>query len=87
MPIVEAMSAGLPVVATQGGAFPEIVEEGKTGFLVERSDSDALATAIIQLIENEDLRASMGELGLEKAVELYSFETMADNLLAYFNKD
>ena len=87
MPIVEAMSAGLPVVATQGGAFPEIVEEGKTGLLVERSDSEALATAIIKLIENEDLRASMGKLGLEKAVDLYSFETMADNLLAYFNKD
>jgi glycosyltransferase involved in cell wall biosynthesis len=87
MPIVEAMSAGLPVVATQGGAFPEIVEEGKTGLLVERSNSDALATAIIELIENEDLRESMGELGLKKAVELYSFETMADNLLACFNKD
>ncbi len=84
MPIAEAMVAGVPVVATQAGAFPELVEDGKTGILVKRSDADALARAIIQLLANEQQRKSMAQAGCEKAVELFSFEKVADDLLCQY---
>ncbi len=91
MPIAEAMVAGVPVVATQAGAFPELVEDGKTGILVKRSDADALAEAIIQLLADEQQRKSMAQAGCETAVELFSFEKIADDLLcqyeSLFNKE
>jgi glycosyltransferase involved in cell wall biosynthesis len=52
MPLVEAMASHTPVVATRGGAFPEIVEDGRSGLLVERGDAQALAGAILQLLSN-----------------------------------
>ncbi|MDJ0732909.1 MAG: tetratricopeptide repeat protein [Nostocaceae cyanobacterium] len=84
MPIAEAMIAGVPVIATQAGAFPELIEDGKTGMLVERSDADALAAAIIQLLDNEKLQKSMVTVARKRAVELFSFEKMADDLLARY---
>ena len=84
MPIAEAMVAGVPVVATQAGAFPELVEDGKTGILVKRSDADALAEAIIQLLADEQQRKSMGSAGCEKAVDSFSFEKIADDLLSQY---
>lgn len=84
MPIAEAMVAGVPIVATHGGAFPELVEDGKTGKLVERSNADALAEAIINLLADEELRKSMGQAGRKRAVELFSFEKVADDLLSQY---
>ncbi|NEO99152.1 MAG: tetratricopeptide repeat protein [Symploca sp. SIO2E9] len=84
MPIAEAMVAGVPVIATHGGAFPELVEDGKTGKLVERSDADALAEAIIQLFSDEELRKSLGQAGRKRAVEFFSFEKVADDLLSQY---
>jgi glycosyltransferase involved in cell wall biosynthesis/Flp pilus assembly protein TadD len=86
MPIAEAMVAGIPVVATQAGAFPELVEDGKTGVLVKRSDADALAEAILKLLADEQLRKSIGKAGCEKAVALFSFEKIADELLAKYER-
>ncbi|NET07413.1 MAG: tetratricopeptide repeat protein [Symploca sp. SIO2B6] len=84
MPIAEAMVAGIPVVVTHSGAFPELVEDGKTGKLVERSDANALAEAIMQLLADEELRKSMGQAGRIRAVELFSFEKVADDLLSQY---
>ncbi len=84
MPIAEAMVAGVPVVATQAGAFPELVEDGKTGMLVKRSDADALAEAILKLLADEKLRKSMAKAGCERAVDLFSFEKIADELLSQY---
>ena len=84
MPIAEAMVAGVPVVATQAGAFPELVEDGKTGMLVKRSDADALAEAILKLLADEKLRKSMAKAGCERAVELFSFEKIAYELLSQY---
>jgi len=58
--ILEAMSAGLPVVATRVGGIPEIVEEGRTGILVSDSDPGGLAAAMEQMALNAGLRETMG---------------------------
>jgi glycosyltransferase involved in cell wall biosynthesis len=80
MPIIEAMSAGLPVIATAGGAFSEIVEHEKTGLLVERGNSQALADAIMRLLDDEFLRKSMGNAGRQRVLQLFSWSKIAKNL-------
>lgn len=61
MPIalLEAMSFGLPVISTRVSAIPEIIEEGKNGFLIEPGDVDSLVERICLLLENHKLRAAM----------------------------
>ena len=65
--ILEAMSAGLPVIATRVGGIPEIVEEGRTGILVPPSDPGALADAMVEMATRPDLREPMGAAGAARA--------------------
>jgi glycosyltransferase involved in cell wall biosynthesis len=75
--ILEYMVASKPVVATDVGGNPELVENGVTGFLVPKEDSQKLAEAILILVEDKDLRHSMGKRGREKVVANFSMEGMA----------
>jgi glycosyltransferase involved in cell wall biosynthesis len=81
MPLVEAMASGTPVVATRGGAFPEIVEDGRSGLLVERSDAQALADGILQLLSNPDQRDAMAQAAFERALTMFSWDRIAEDLL------
>jgi L-malate glycosyltransferase len=65
--ILEYMAAGLPVVATDVGGVPELVDHGKTGFLVRERSADAVAEPIIRLLRDEGLRTTMGQAGLSRA--------------------
>ncbi|WP_160315440.1 glycosyltransferase [Limnoraphis robusta] len=80
MPVAEAMVAGVPVIVSDGGGLPELVENGKSGLVVERSNADALAEAILKLLTDETLRKSMGSSGHKRAVEQFSFEKIAEDL-------
>jgi glycosyltransferase involved in cell wall biosynthesis len=71
---LEAMHYGLPIITTNVTAMPELVEEGKNGFLVPPADSQALAQAISKLIENPDLIKEMGEAGRKKVANYYYWE-------------
>jgi glycosyltransferase involved in cell wall biosynthesis len=75
--IVEAMLAGLPVVASNVGGVPEVVEPEATGLLVAPGDPGALAAALRRLLEDADLRRSMGERGRAIAGERFSSARMA----------
>jgi glycosyltransferase involved in cell wall biosynthesis/Tfp pilus assembly protein PilF len=81
IPPVEAMAAGTPVVATKSGAVVETVQHGKTGFLVNKNDAPALASALLQLLENDDLRESMGRAARKRAIECFSWDKSAETLL------
>jgi len=74
--VIEAMLAGLPVVATSVGGTPELVEEGVTGFLVPCGDPQALADRLQRLLDNEGLRRSMGAKGREKALRQFTLDRM-----------
>jgi glycosyltransferase involved in cell wall biosynthesis len=74
--LIEAMAAGLPVVATRVGGVPEVVEEGRTGLLAPAGDHEALAGLLLRLAGDPDLRARMGRAGRERARELFSEDRM-----------
>jgi len=76
---LEAMAYGKPVIATQAGGLPEVVEDGKTGLLVPPDDADALARAMIELLGNPSRRTEMGNAGYERAREKFQIE---DNVKA-----
>jgi glycosyltransferase involved in cell wall biosynthesis len=79
--IVEAGAYGLPVVAARSGAFPEVVQEGRTGLLFEPGDVAALALALERLILDGDLRASMGVAGQAQAQRLFTVDRMVDGFV------
>lgn len=74
--IIEAMAMGLPVVATRVGGIPELVVDGKTGFLVEPGDPKGLADAVITVLADEDRRIEMGRVGRQRAEKFHSLEYM-----------
>lgn len=71
---LEAMAAGLPVIATDVGGCPEAVAEGITGKLVPPRAPDALAAAILDLAQDADLRQRLGAAGRARVEQLYSLE-------------
>jgi glycosyltransferase involved in cell wall biosynthesis len=77
LPAGEAMACGLPVVATTGGALPEVVEDGVTGILVPPGDPYGLAAAIRTLMDDPDLRRRMGQAGRERVLEMFSWRKAA----------
>ncbi|PJE58191.1 MAG: hypothetical protein COU81_02160 [Candidatus Portnoybacteria bacterium CG10_big_fil_rev_8_21_14_0_10_36_7] len=73
--ILEAMTAGLTIIATNVGGLPEMIENDKTGILVEPADNQALTTKINYLIQNPLTAQKMSELAKEKIKE-FSLEKM-----------
>ena len=80
IPPIEAMASGLPVVGTLSGALPETVKDGVTGFLVEKNDHRALAERILGLLQDDDLRESMGRAARRHVLETFPWERAADSI-------
>lgn len=71
---LEAMASGKPVIASRVGGLQEIVEDGVTGFLVEPRNVGELAKKLEILMDNPDLRRTMGEAGRKRAEEVYEWK-------------
>jgi glycosyltransferase involved in cell wall biosynthesis len=81
---LEASATALPVVATKVGGVPEVVKDGVTGILVERSNVAQLAEALIRLIEDPELRTEMGRAGRAYVEKKYRWEdNVADMIKLY----
>lgn len=78
--ILEAMSVGVPIIATKVGGIPEIIENEKDSLLIEPDNLLQLKTTILRLLENQQLRISIIESAKEK-VKSFSFDRMVNEIL------
>jgi glycosyltransferase involved in cell wall biosynthesis len=81
---LEMMAAGTPLVSTPVGAMPEVMEDG-AGVFVAVGDVEGLASAIAELMDDPNRRASLAQRGLARVRERYSFETMVDGFVRVFD--
>jgi phosphatidylinositol alpha-1,6-mannosyltransferase len=77
---LEANVSGLPVVAGRSGGVPDAVVEGETGYLVDPFSPEAIASAIIRLLQNPQLCAQLANYGRERAIKEFSWEQASDRL-------
>ena len=82
--ILEAMRAGLPVIASNVGGIPEAVADGKTGFLVERGDVSAFRARLNSLLDEPALRRRMGAAGRERYEHAFTLDHMLRKTLAVY---
>jgi glycosyltransferase involved in cell wall biosynthesis len=86
LPAIEAMSCAVPVVATTGGALPEVVGvSGETGLLVEPNNPDALVEAIGRLLDDPALRERLGSAGRERVIERFTWQVTAKGTAACYD--
>jgi glycosyltransferase involved in cell wall biosynthesis len=78
--VLEALSCGTPVVATNVGGIPEVIQNNETGILIPPSNPVSLAKAIDHLLENEDIRLEMTRRGRENVQKQYSLENACKKL-------
>jgi N-acetyl-alpha-D-glucosaminyl L-malate synthase BshA len=69
---LEAMAAGVPVIASNVGGLPEVVEDGRTGFLLPVGDVEGMAEVALSILDNPDLHREMGQAASRRARENFS---------------
>lgn len=80
MVLIEAMATGKPIISTMSGAIPEVV--GNAGILIPPGDFFALTNAVVDLIENSNLRDTLGKIGRERVEKLFN---ASQNAYKFFN--
>ena len=84
--VIEYMASSKPVVATNAGGNSEVVIDGETGFIVSPKDSNALANAILSILENKEMGIRFGISGRRRIEENFSIEKMITNYQNLFEK-
>ncbi|QQZ07862.1 glycosyltransferase family 4 protein [Heyndrickxia vini] len=84
--IIEAMRSGLPVIASNVGGVSELVQNGKSGFLIEKGDKEGLLEKITQLIDQPMLRKQFGQSGRMIYIENFTIERMVDDTLTFYQQ-
>lgn len=72
---IEAMACGLPVISTNEGGIPDIIDEGVTGYIISKRNPEEIADRIALLINDRSLREKMGRAGREKYLNEYTVST------------
>ena len=87
LPAIEAMACGVALVATTGGALPEVVgTDGETGLLVAPDDPGSLAQAIGRLLDDDALRARLGAAGRERVLGRFTWQVTAAGTADQYRK-
>jgi glycosyltransferase involved in cell wall biosynthesis len=85
MAVIEAMASGLPIVSTNVGGLPDLVQDGVNGLMVEPGCPDELADALLKIISNPKLRQSMQEKSAQIASDNYDLEQHVHQLLEIYH--
>ena len=85
--LLEAMSFGKPVVASNVGGIPDIIEDGNTGLLVPEKDSRALAQAIIKILTHAEVAAMLGQHGYQLVRKKFRLERIASDMEKLYRKN
>jgi len=86
IPVVEAAYWGLPTVATCRGGLPEVIVDGQTGSLVEAGDTAGLRAAIADLLKDDARRRRMGQAARARVLELFTWESVVEQLQLVYGK-
>ena len=95
LPYIEASQSGIvslaytfgkPVVVTNVGSIPEVVDDGQTGIIVPPENAEALAKALVELLNDDEKRERMGQNALFKAKTMLSWETIAEQTAAVYRQ-
>lgn len=78
IPAAEAMGCEIPVIATDAGGLPEVVEHGVTGYVVPRGSADAIADAMTRLLSDPALCEQMGKAGRQRSLRLFDWDRTAE---------
>ena len=85
LPAIEAMSCAIPLVATTGGAIPEVVgPDGETAFSVPPGDSEALAAKIAWVLDHPDEAAKVGQAGRQRVIDHWSWRHTAEKTVEQY---
>lgn len=84
--LMEALAQGLPVLSTWHAGIPELVQDGKSGFLVPERDADALAAKLVHLVERPELWAEMGQAGRKYVEQHYDIDKLNDQLVRLYRR-
>jgi glycosyltransferase involved in cell wall biosynthesis len=84
---IEAMAAGLPVIAMRIRAFEELISDGRTGLLAEAGSPSAIADAVSTLFMNDRLRKSIARAGREMVCKQFSWETVCSTLMQMYGDE
>lgn len=83
--LLEAMQQHIACISTDEGGIPDIIEDGKCGYVVEKNNPQALADKIEILLDNKDLRQNMGENGYQKFKALYTSDAFEQRFVSILN--
>ena len=83
---VEAMAAGVPIVAPRHASFPEVIEENDSGMLCDPGDFQALAEAIEKLLLDRQLLAELGQNGRQAVQDKFNIQRMAQGYFEVLSK-
>ena len=84
--VLEAMAAGLPIAATAVGGIPEILEEGLTGLMVPPRNPDAMASAILRILTDPEMRLRLGAAARLRAESNFTPEVYKRSLVEFYQK-
>src|SRR5262245_36240031 len=82
--ILEAMAVGIPVVATSVGGNPELVEDGRTGFLIPAENAVEIANSIERLLDAPDMARAFGEQARQRVINEFAIERMLSKTEALY---
>ena len=83
---MEAMACGIPVIATNTGGIPEVVEDGTTGILVPYASVEALAAALSTLLKDDRMARRMGAMGRAKVERVFTWEAVAQRVKSVYDE-